>query len=98
MSVLRDELFVSIAESIGMEKLNSKVPTVLAPEVEYRMREIIDVASKFAQHGKRGKLTSRDINDALASRNIEVKDLRWIEIYRFCRVCMDTVLVLILLD
>lgn len=72
MSSIRDETIQVIAESLGLEKIRDSVPQVLAPEVEFRMREIIDQALKFAAHAKRTELKPQDINDALKTRNLEV--------------------------
>lgn len=43
----------------------------LASDAEYRLREIIQEATKFMKHSKRDKLTTGDINAALSLRNVE---------------------------
>ena len=61
----------SVAEANGIENLSVEVSKALAPEVEYRLREIIQEATKFMRHSKREKLTVEDINHALTLRSVE---------------------------
>ncbi|KAH6597226.1 hypothetical protein BASA82_000385 [Batrachochytrium salamandrivorans] len=70
MSVFPKETVLAIAESIGIV-LQDEVANVLLQDTEYRMREIIHEAIKFMRHSRRQKLTSADINSALAVRNVE---------------------------
>ncbi|OQS05221.1 transcription initiation factor TFIID subunit 6 [Thraustotheca clavata] len=72
MSVLREESIAVIGQSIGLEKLKKGCASELAPEVEFRLREIIQDAIKFQTHARRETLTTRDINHALSTRNMEV--------------------------
>jgi transcription initiation factor TFIID subunit 6 len=44
----------------------------LAPDVEYRLREIIQEALKFVRHSRRTTLTTEDVNNALRVKNVEV--------------------------
>ncbi|RHY30960.1 hypothetical protein DYB32_003889 [Aphanomyces invadans] len=72
MSVLREESFEVIAQSLGLEQLKPGCAAELAPEIEFRLREIIQDAMKFKSHARRDRLTSQDINHALSSRNMEM--------------------------
>lgn len=67
-----ETLAQSIAQSIGIEKLDWQVASTLAPDVEYNVRSVIQDALKFMTHAKRNTLTTHDINAALRVRNIEV--------------------------
>lgn len=60
-----------IAESVGIAKLKDEVADALAPDVEYRLRDLIHEAIKFQKHGRRDMLTTEDINYALRLRNCE---------------------------
>lgn len=60
-----------IAESVGISQLKDEVADALAPDVEYRLRDIIFEAIKFQKHGRRDTLTTEDINYALRLRNSE---------------------------
>lgn len=44
---------------------------VLAPDAEYRLREIIQDALKFMRHSHRGTLSTGDIDGALQLKNVE---------------------------
>ena len=61
-----------IAQTVGVTKLKDEIAQALALDVEYRIREIIQDASKFMKHSKRRVLTTDDINHALSMKNIEV--------------------------
>lgn len=71
MSILPKDAIQVIAESIGINNLPDDVASALAPDVEYRMREIIQEAMKCMLHSKRTILTTDDVNSALQLRNIE---------------------------
>lgn len=64
-----------IAESVGIAKLKDEVAEALAPDVEYRLRDLVQEAIKFMKHGRRDTLTTDDINYALRLRNCEVRPL-----------------------
>ncbi|KAH9093789.1 hypothetical protein Ae201684P_016411 [Aphanomyces euteiches] len=72
MSVLREESIAVIAQSIGLTSLSKGCAAELAPEIEFRLREIIQDAMKFKAHARRDRLTTRDINHALSARNMEI--------------------------
>lgn len=60
-----------IAQSIGISNLQDDVAAALAPDVEYRMREIMQEAIKCMRHSKRSILTTDDVDSALRLRNVE---------------------------
>merc|ERR1711974_164783 len=71
MSVLPKESIKIIAESVGIDSLSDEIASAVAPDVEYRLREIAQEAIKFMRHSKRSTLTAQDINSALRLRNVE---------------------------
>eukprot|EP00041_Stephanoeca_diplocostata_P011122 m.180540 g.180540 ORF g.180540 m.180540 type:complete len:477 (+) comp18423_c0_seq2:192-1622(+) len=71
MSILGRDTISVFAEACGVSDLSEDVATILAADLEYRLREITQEAAKFARHSKRRKLHTEDINMALRLRNIE---------------------------
>ncbi|KAL6975647.1 Transcription initiation factor TFIID subunit 6 [Sarracenia purpurea var. burkii] len=71
MSIVPKETIEVIAQSIGINSLSPDVAIALAPDVEYRMREIMQEAIKCMRHSKRTMLTTDDVDSALNSRNVE---------------------------
>ncbi|GIL54913.1 hypothetical protein Vafri_10610, partial [Volvox africanus] len=71
MSFITPAAVKAIALSVDVTRLTEEAAKALAPDVEYRLREIIQDALKFARHCKRTKLTTQDINNAMRLRNIE---------------------------
>ncbi|KDP30842.1 hypothetical protein JCGZ_13785 [Jatropha curcas] len=71
MSIVPKETIQVIAQSIGINNLNDDVALALAPDVEYRMREIMQEAIKCMRHSKRNTLTTDDVDGALHLRNVE---------------------------
>lgn len=71
MSIVPKDTIHVIAESIGISNLPDDVAAALAPDVEYRMREIMQEAIKCMRHSKRSILTTDDVNSALSLRNVE---------------------------
>lgn len=61
-----------MADQIGHPDLPDDVLSALTSDLEYRLRELTQEASKFARHSKRRKLTVNDVNSALELRNLEV--------------------------
>lgn len=59
------------AEVLGVANLPEDVAKVLAMDVEYRLKEIIEQAMKFMRHSKRKTLNTKDIAGALKVLNIE---------------------------
>ncbi|XP_054797836.1 transcription initiation factor TFIID subunit 6-like isoform X2 [Prosopis cineraria] len=72
MSIVPKETIEVIAQSIGINNLSPDVALSLAPDVEYRMREIMQEAIKCMCHSKRTTLTADDVDCALNLRNVEV--------------------------
>ncbi|XP_064961645.1 transcription initiation factor TFIID subunit 6-like [Musa acuminata AAA Group] len=71
MSIVPKETIEVIAQSIGIANLSPDVALALAPDVEYRLREIMQEAIKCMRHSKRTILTADDVDSALSLRNIE---------------------------
>eukprot|EP00793_Prasinoderma_coloniale_P001147 PRCOL_00006138-RA len=71
MSHVRRETISDIAESLGHPGLPDAITKHLAPDVEYRTREVIQEALKFMRHSKRRRLVADDVNAALRLRNRE---------------------------
>ncbi|GIL82888.1 hypothetical protein Vretimale_8389 [Volvox reticuliferus] len=71
MSFITPAAVKAIALSVDVTRLTEDAAKALAPDVEYRLREIIQDALKFARHCKRTKLTTQDINNAMRLRNLE---------------------------
>ncbi|WFD23536.1 histone H4-like TAF Taf6, SAGA complex subunit [Malassezia equina] len=60
-----------VAESLGIMNLRDNIAVALATDVEYRIRDIVQSASKYMKHSKRSKMTTSDIDNALRQKNIE---------------------------
>mmetsp|Transcript_20274 Transcript_20274/g.56214 ORF Transcript_20274/g.56214 Transcript_20274/m.56214 type:complete len:544 (+) Transcript_20274:56-1687(+) len=60
-----------VAQSMNIPNLSDEAAQALAPDVEYRLREIIQEAMKFMRHSKRLSLATVDIDHALRLKNIE---------------------------
>ena len=71
MSIVAKETIEVIAQSIGIPSLPADVSAALAPDVEYRLREIMQEAIKCMRHAKRTVLTADDVDSALSLRNVE---------------------------
>ncbi|XP_010254144.1 PREDICTED: transcription initiation factor TFIID subunit 6 isoform X2 [Nelumbo nucifera] len=71
MSIVPKETIEVIAQSIGINNLSPDVALALAPDVEYRVREIMQEAIKCMRHSKRTTLTADDVDSALSLRNVE---------------------------
>ncbi|KAI4308426.1 hypothetical protein L6164_031503 [Bauhinia variegata] len=71
MSIVPKETVEVIAQSIGINNLSPDAALAVAPDVEYRMREIMQEAIKCMRHSKRTTLTADDIDGALNLRNVE---------------------------
>eukprot|EP00834_Sanchytrium_tribonematis_P000248 NODE_5_length_72347_cov_1.339331.p16 type:complete len:432 gc:universal NODE_5_length_72347_cov_1.339331:41110-39815(-) len=69
-SLLPKDHVLVLAESLGLA-VDDSVASVIANDVEYRVRQIIQDARKFQIHSKSSLLMSEDINSALAARNSE---------------------------
>ncbi|KAK9084716.1 hypothetical protein Sjap_025127 [Stephania japonica] len=71
MSIVPMETIEVIAQGIGISNLSPDVALALAPDVEYRVREIMQEAIKCMHHSKRTILTADDVDGALSLRNVE---------------------------
>ncbi|KAG9449347.1 hypothetical protein H6P81_009312 [Aristolochia fimbriata] len=71
MSFVSKESIEVIAQSIGIDNLFPDVALALAPDVEYRVREVMQEAIKCMRHSKRTILTTDDVDSALSLRNVE---------------------------
>ena len=71
MSFFSLETIQVFAESIGISSLKEDVSVTIAQEVEYRVRELIQDASKFMIHSHHSKLTCDDLNNALRQKHSE---------------------------
>ncbi|KAL6770899.1 hypothetical protein ACKKBF_B33155 [Auxenochlorella protothecoides x Auxenochlorella symbiontica] len=68
--VVTPEFVATVADSIAC-RAHPDACRALAPDVEYRMREVVQDALKFARHSRRTYLTTQDVNAALKMRNAE---------------------------
>eukprot|EP00002_Diphylleia_rotans_P038232 TRINITY_DN8676_c0_g1_i1.p1 TRINITY_DN8676_c0_g1~~TRINITY_DN8676_c0_g1_i1.p1 ORF type:complete len:554 (+),score=108.25 TRINITY_DN8676_c0_g1_i1:144-1805(+) len=59
------------AEASNIVNLKDDAASALIPEVDYRLRELVQDAAKFMRHAKRKRLTTTDINNALRLKNTE---------------------------
>ncbi|GAU17813.1 hypothetical protein TSUD_172020 [Trifolium subterraneum] len=71
MSIVPKETIEVIAQSIGINNLSPDVALAIAPDVEYRMRQIMQEAIKCMRHSKRTILTADDVDAALNLKNVE---------------------------
>ncbi|RLN72345.1 hypothetical protein BBJ28_00009819 [Nothophytophthora sp. Chile5] len=71
MSMLRPETLQVVAQSLGLDDLSPTCVQELLPEVELRVREVIQDALKFQRHSRRAQLDPTHINQALQARNLE---------------------------
>ncbi|KAJ0052510.1 hypothetical protein Pint_01916 [Pistacia integerrima] len=71
MSIVPKETVEVIAQSVGISNLSTDAALALAPDVEYRMREIMQEAIKCMRHSKRTTMTTDDVDGALKLRNVE---------------------------
>ncbi|CAO2814223.1 unnamed protein product [Amaranthus hypochondriacus] len=71
MSIVPKETIEVIAQSVGINHLSVDAMLTLAPDVEYRMRELMQEAIKCMRHSRRTVLTTDDVDTALSIRNVE---------------------------
>ncbi|EGN93949.1 hypothetical protein SERLA73DRAFT_115423 [Serpula lacrymans var. lacrymans S7.3] len=69
--IYNPESVKDVAESLGISNLSDTVASSLAADVEYRMHQVIEEASRFMRHGRRTTMTTSDIDQALRVLNIE---------------------------
>ena len=61
----------AVVEGLELPALSKGAAQALAPEVEYRVRELAQEALKVARHAKRQRLTPGDIDATLRLRGVE---------------------------
>ncbi|XP_050138102.1 transcription initiation factor TFIID subunit 6-like [Malus sylvestris] len=71
MSNVPKEAIEVVAQSIGISNLAPDVALALTPDVEYRVREIMQEAIKCMRHSRRTILTTDDVDSALKLRNVD---------------------------
>ncbi len=71
MSCLTEEWLQDVAKAYRVPPLRPTVVKLLLPALEYRLRMVVQDAYKFMRRGKGVTLTVEDINQALASHNLE---------------------------
>eukprot|EP00891_Asterochloris_glomerata_P007197 jgi/Astpho2/7197/e_gw1.00113.34.1_t len=59
-----------IAQSLQLSNVSVEAAKALAPDVEYRLREVVQEAQKFARHAKRSAVTTEDVNNVLRLKNV----------------------------
>lgn len=69
--VFSKETLKSYAQSIGISAIDDEALRILGNDLEYRLKEVCQEASKFMLASHRSKLNTNDINNALISRNVE---------------------------
>ncbi|KAL9711367.1 histone H4-like TAF Taf6, SAGA complex subunit [Leucoagaricus gongylophorus] len=68
--IYKADVIKDAAESLGIT-ISDAVSGALASDVEYRIHQVIEEASRFMRHGRRTTLTTSDIDYALRTLNIE---------------------------
>ena len=44
---IKPDLIAAVAESVGIEKLSPEAARILAPDIEYRLRDVVQVCLVF---------------------------------------------------
>lgn len=60
-----------MGESVGVVNLSEDAATTLAEDLEYRLKEIVQNATKFMRHSKRKRMKCSDIDCAMRAKNVE---------------------------
>ena len=71
MSCLTEEWLQDVAKAYRVPPLRPAVVKLLLPALEYRLRMVVQDAYKFMRRGKGMTLSVEDVNQALASHNLE---------------------------
>lgn len=71
MSIWNPETIKDVAESVGISSLNEDVVQGLSRDVEFRIFQVLEEATKFMRHSKRTILSTQDISQALHVLDIE---------------------------
>ena len=73
MSLLRPEMLLQVvAQSLGLDDVSKDCIAELMPDVEMRVREVVQDALECQRQSRRPQLDPTDINQALPVRNLEV--------------------------
>ncbi|KAI0040292.1 transcription initiation factor TFIID complex subunit [Auriscalpium vulgare] len=65
------ESIKDVADGLGITSFPDAVASALASDVEYRIHQVVEEASRFMRHARRTTLTTADIDNALRVLNIE---------------------------
>lgn len=68
---LSQESIKIIAESVGISNISDEAAKLIADDMTYRLKMIIQDAKKFMGHAKRKKLSINDVDHTLKVKNIE---------------------------
>ncbi|KAI5120130.1 hypothetical protein M0805_001898 [Coniferiporia weirii] len=69
--IYKPESIRDVAESLGINNLSDAIASALASDVEYRIHQVVEEASRFSRHARRTTMTTSDIDQALRVLNIE---------------------------
>jgi transcription initiation factor TFIID subunit 6 len=69
--LFKSDTIHDIADSLSITNLNDTIASSLASDLEYRLHQIIDEASRFTRHSRRSTVTTGDIDQALKVLNVE---------------------------
>lgn len=69
--VFSKETLKAFAQAKGISNVDDEALRILGQDLEYRLKEVCQEASKFMLASHRTKLNTGDINNALISRNVE---------------------------
>ncbi|CAA20756.1 SAGA complex/transcription factor TFIID complex histone H4-like subunit Taf6 [Schizosaccharomyces pombe] len=71
LTVWNIESIKDVAEMLGIGNLADEPAAAIAMDLEYRIHQVVQEATKFMVHSKRTVLTSADISSALRTLNVE---------------------------
>ncbi|TFK52343.1 TAF-domain-containing protein [Heliocybe sulcata] len=69
--VYKPDSIRDVAESLGITNVSEAVASALASDVEYRIHQVVEEASRFMRHARRTTMTTSDIDQAMRVLNIE---------------------------
>ncbi|THH07703.1 hypothetical protein EW145_g3201 [Phellinidium pouzarii] len=69
--IYKPESIKDVAESLGINNLSEAIASALASDVEYRIHQVVEEASRFSRHARRTTMTTSDVDHALRVLNIE---------------------------
>jgi histone H3/H4 len=71
MSLWNQDTIRDVSESVGISNISDEVANNLAMDVEYRIHQVLQEATKYMRHAKRFILTTSDVLHALRVLNVE---------------------------